>query len=264
MHRILEKYLPDAKKIYDFEDDATDVQSGETVYNNHERDTIYEQLHNPQASVKEPGAETAREDTAADIDEKQGALYCGSLEDFEDILKIHYEDYEENSRKIQAFYDSKDWKNYVILVHGLKSSMKSVGIMKLSDLCLGLELAGKENRIDYILKNHDAMMAEYGRIHDVIGNRLGITQKINADLTNIKNLDEDSMAGMLNRFENAVYSFDEEQMLSILNELMDYKYHETVLAPKLSPLVKKVNNCDYMSAYDNLIKIFDKTQKEGV
>ena len=264
MHRILEKYLPDAKKIYDFEDDATDVQSGETVYNNHERDTIYEQLHNPQASVKEPGAETAREDTAADIDEKQGALYCGSLEDFEDILKIHYEDYEENSRKIQAFYDSKDWKNYVILVHGLKSSMKSVGIMKLSDMCLGLELAGKENRIDYILKNHDAMMAEYGRIHDVIGNRLGITQKINADLTNIKNLDEDSLAGLLNRFENAVYSFDEEQMLSILNELMDYKYHETVLAPKLSPLVKKVNNCDYMSAYDNLIKIFDKTQKEGV
>ena len=264
MHRILEKYLPDAKKIYDFEDDATDVQSGETVYNNHERDTIYEQLHNPQASVKEPGAETAREDTAADIDEKQGALYCGSLEDFEDILKIHYEDYEENSQKIQAFYDLKDWKNYVILVHGLKSSMKSVGIMKLSDMCLGLELAGKENRIDYILKNHDAMMAEYGRIHDVIGNRLGITQKINADLTNIKNLDDDSMAGLLNRFENAVYSFDEEQMLSILNELMDYKYHETVLAPKLSPLVKKVNNCDYMSAYDNLIKIFDKTQKEGV
>ena len=264
MHRILEKYLPDAKKIYDFEDDATDVQSGETVYNNHERDTIYEQLHNPQASVKEPGAETAREDTAADIDEKQGALYCGSLEDFEDILKIHYEDYEENSQKIQAFYDSKDWKNYVILVHGLKSSMKSVGIMKLSDMCLGLELAGKENRIDYILKNHDAMMAEYGRIHDVIGNRLGIRQKINADLTNIKNLDDDSMAGLLNRFENAVYSFDEEQMLSILNELMDYKYHETVLAPKLSPLVKKVNNCDYMSAYDNLIKIFDKTQKEGV
>ena len=262
MHRILEKYLPDAKKIYDFEDDATDVQSGETVYNDHE--TIYEQLHNPQASVKEPGAETAREDTAADIDEKQGALYCGSLEDFEDILKIHYEDYEENSQKIQAFYDSKDWKNYVILVHGLKSSMKSVGIMKLSDMCLGLELAGKENRIDYILKNHDAMMAEYGRIHDVIGNRLGIRQKINADLTNIKNLDDDSMACLLNRFENAVYSFDEEQMLSILNELMDYKYHETVLAPKLSPLVKKVNNCDYMSAYDNLIKIFDKTQKEGV
>ena len=264
MHRILEKYLPDAKKIYDFEDDATDVQSGETVYNDHEHETVYKQLHNPQAFVKEPGAETAREDTAADIDEKQGTLYCGSLEDFEDILKIHYEDYEENSRKIQAFYDSKDWKNYVILVHGLKSSMKSVGIMKLSDMCLGLELAGKENRIDYILKNHDAMMAEYGRIHDVIGNRLGITQKINADLTNIKNLDDDSMAGLLNRFENAVYSFDEEQMLSILNELMDYKYHETVLAPKLSPLVKKVNNCDYMSAYDNLIKIFDKTQKEGV
>ena len=264
MHRILEKYLPDAKKIYDFEDDATDAQSGEAVHNDHEHEIVYEQPQNPQASVNEPGAETAQEDTAADINEKQGTLYCGSLEDLEDILKIHYEDYEENSQKIQAFYDSKDWKNYVILVHGLKSSMKSVGIMKLSDMCLELEIAGKENRIDYILKNHDVMMAEYARIHDVIGNRLGIRQKINVDLTNVKNLDEDSIAGLLNQFENAVYSFDEEQMLSILNELMDCKYHETVLAPKLYPLVKKVNNCDYMSAYDNLIKIFDKTQKKGV
>lgn len=264
MHRILEKYLPDAKKIYDFEDDATDVQSGEAVHNDHEHEIVYEQPQNPQASVNEPGAETAQEDTAADINEKQGTLYCGSLEDLEDILKIHYEDYEENSQKIQAFYDSKDWKNYVILVHGLKSSMKSVGIIKLSDMCLELEIAGKENRIDYILKNHDVMMAEYARIHDVIGNRLGIRQKVNVDLTNVKNLDEDSIAGLLNQFENAVYSFDEEQMLSILNELMDCKYHETVLAPKLYPLVKKVNNCDYMSAYDNLIKIFDKTQKKGV
>lgn len=264
MHRILEKYLPDAKKIYDFEDDATDVQSGEAAHNDHEHEIVYEQPQNPQASVNEPGAETAQEDTDADINEKQGTLYCGSLEDFEDILKIHYEDYEENSQKIQAFYDSKDWKNYVILVHGLKSSMKSVGIMKLSDMCLELEIAGKENRIDYILKNHDVMMAEYARIHDVIGNRLGIRQKVNVDLTNVKNLDEDSLAGLLNQFENAVYSFDEEQMLSILNELMDYKYHETVLAQKLYPLVKKVNNCDYMSAYDNLIKIFDKTQKKGV
>lgn len=264
MHRILDKYLPDAKKIYDFEDDATDVQSGEAVHNDHEHETVYEQPQNPQASVNEPGAETAQKDTAADINEKQGTLYCGSLEDFEDILKIHYEDYEENSQKIQAFYDSKDWKNYVILVHGLKSSMKSVGIIKLSDMCLELELAGKENRIDYILKNHDVMMAEYARIHDVIGNRLGIRQKVNVDLTNVKNLDEDSIAGLLNQFENAVYSFDEEQMLSILNELMDYKYHEIVLAQKLYPLVKKVNNCDYMSAYDNLIKIFDKTQKKGV
>lgn len=263
MHRILEKYLPDGKKIYDFEDE-TDVQSGEAGQDVSLHETVYEQEENTQASVNKPVAEAAQEDTSADIDEKQGALYCGSLEDFEDILKIHYEDYEENSQKIQEFYDSKDWKNYVILVHGLKSSMKSVGIMKLSDMCLKLELAGKENHIDYILENHDAMMAEYARIHGVIGNRLGIKQKVNADLTNVKDLDEDTRTGLLNQFENAVYSFDEDQMLSILNEFMDYKYHATALAEKLSPLVKKVNNSDYMSAYENLIKIFDKIQKEGV
>lgn len=33
--------------------------------------------------------------------------------------------------KIKKAYDDEDWKNYVIFVHGLKSSMKSVGINKL-------------------------------------------------------------------------------------------------------------------------------------
>ncbi len=243
MHRILEKYLPDAKKIYDFEDDESHVQADVT------------------------GQKTVREGKTAacdDIDEKQGIVYCGSLEDFEDILKIHYEDYEENRDKIQQFYDTRDWKNYVILVHGLKSSMKSVGIMKLSDMCLELELSGKENRIEYILTHHAEMMAEYARIRDVIGKRIGIKQKINVDLTNTKELDEDRQTELLNKFESAVYSFDEEQMLSILNELMEYSCNGISLAQKLPPLVKKVNNSDYMSAYDNLVKILDKLRKEGV
>ena len=59
--------------------------------------------------------------------------------------------------------------------------MKSVGIMKLSNMCLELELAGKEQRIDFILANHDAMMAEYDRIRLVIGKRIGIEEKINID-----------------------------------------------------------------------------------
>ena len=239
MHRILEKYLPDAKKIYDFEDDESHVQA---VY----------------------GHEANKAAACDDIDEKQGIVYCGSLEDFEDILKIHYEDYEENRDKIQQFYDTRDWKNYVILVHGLKSSMKSVGIMKLSDMCLELELSGKENRIEYILTHHAEMMAEYARMRDVIGKRIGIKEKINVDLINAEELGEERQTELLDKFENAVYSFDEEQMLSILNEFMEYSCNGIPLAQKLPPLVKKVNNSDYMSAYDNLVKILDKLRKEGV
>ena len=45
-------------------------------------------------------------------------------------------------------------------MHGLKSSMKTVGVMKLSDMAKLLEAAGKTNDEKYILDNHHAMMEE--------------------------------------------------------------------------------------------------------
>ncbi len=65
--------------------------------------------------------------------------------------------------KSKKAYDDEDWKNYVIFVHGLKSSMKSVGINKLSGMAELLEMAGKEENIDYINKNNEALLSEYSR-----------------------------------------------------------------------------------------------------
>ena len=59
-------------------------------------------------------------------------IYCGSQENLMEVLQLHYEEGNENWHKIKKAYDDEDWKNYVIFVHGLKSSMRSVGINKLS------------------------------------------------------------------------------------------------------------------------------------
>ncbi len=239
MHRILDKYLPDSKKEF------------QTVFD----ETVTE---------KNVSVPAESEENLPDIDEKQGIVYCGTIEDLEEILKIHYDDYTENKAKIQKFYDEKDWKNYVILVHGLKSSMKSVGIMKLSNMCLELELAGKEQRIDFILANHDAMMAEYDRTRLVIGKRIGIEEKINIDLTNMPVLEEEKCNDFLEQFEDAVYMFDEDKMKSILCELMTYQYHGFALCESLAQLPKKVENSDYMSAFDNLRNVMNKLKEKGV
>ena len=48
---------------------------------------------------------------------------------------------------------SKNWKEYTVKVHALKSTSLLIGAKELSDEALALEMAGKSGDEDYIEKN---------------------------------------------------------------------------------------------------------------
>ena len=68
---------------------------------------------------------------------------CDSDEMYRELLTMFIETWQEKKRQIEETYQSKDWKNYTIQVHGLKSSSLSMGAEKLSDLAKQMEMAGK-------------------------------------------------------------------------------------------------------------------------
>ncbi|MBO6214371.1 MAG: DegV family EDD domain-containing protein, partial [Lachnospiraceae bacterium] len=95
------------------------------------------------------------------IDYKAAIKNSGSEEAFKSVLKIFYDSIDQKSGELKQYRDSEDWENYTIKVHALKSSAKLVGAIALSDDALALEQAGKAGDIDYIIKNHPALMEEY-------------------------------------------------------------------------------------------------------
>ncbi len=105
------------------------------------------------------------------IDVELGMSYC--LDD-EDIYREILEEYV-NSEKIDElneFFASKDWKNYQIRIHAVKSTSLTIGARELSEMALALETACKEGREDYILCNHEACTSKYRSVLDVIINAL--------------------------------------------------------------------------------------------
>ena len=199
------------------------------------------------------------------IDYKQGISYCGSRETLMKILKIHIENGDSTLDKIKQAYENGDWKNYVIYVHGLKSSMKSVGINKLSDMAKNLELAGKKGDTAYIKENNADFFSEYIRVLDGLkemfkGEDSGKTQRALAQLTSIQS---DELSAIYSAFEEAVYSFDENNMLHIINDLNGCSYGQVVLADRTGQIEQKIKNSDYMSALDMLKKIIDELLLEG-
>ena len=73
---------------------------------------------------------------------------------------------------MKNYFHIRDWHNYEIFVHALKSTSKMIGISDLSEKAKALEQAAKENEETFILNNHENMIRDYGRISANIKDQL--------------------------------------------------------------------------------------------
>lgn len=150
------------------------------------------------------------------IDPVAAVKNSGSRDVFLSVLKIYYDSYDTKSREIQGFYDARDWDNYTIKVHALKSSSRLVGALKLGDDAEDLEMAGKGGDIDFILAHHDIMMDEYRAIRD----GLACEFESGPDLPDIPpEVLIDAYAG-LSEFADAM---DYELSTMVLDSVMEYR-----------------------------------------
>ena len=69
----------------------------------------------------------------------------------------------ENSQKIEDFWREKDYNNYTILVHALKSSARLIGAQELSEEAKILEEKGDEGDVDYIDQATPDLIDHYRR-----------------------------------------------------------------------------------------------------
>ena len=89
------------------------------------------------------------------IDEKTGLRYTQNDREFYEQLLLQYsKDAPGKLINADKFLEEKDYKNYEILVHAIKSSSKMIGAMELSEAALKLEKAAEAGDIATIEMNH--------------------------------------------------------------------------------------------------------------
>ena len=170
LNEMLIKYLPDeALMVFD----VTMEQDAKAITDDEDNTEGHSEVPSADSSSAAPSsvAPSIREEKSAlekrfpFLDVKSGLTYCLNDEEFyESIVREFsasnkYDD-------IQTYYDVMDIDNYVILVHGVKSSALTIGATYVSELAKKLEYAGKADDKDYIKKNHYIFMREYGELLD--------------------------------------------------------------------------------------------------
>lgn len=91
-----------------------------------------------------------------------GLEYCQQDDGlYDSLLQEYARSFGKKQESMQAYYDAKDWKQYGILVHALKSTSRMIGAESLARAAEALEKAAKEENAEVILAHHADAMEQY-------------------------------------------------------------------------------------------------------
>lgn len=211
--------------------------------------------------------------TEAGINIEQGMAFCGDEEGFREITAMYHAEGPKRKYSLQHFFEEEDWKNYVIAVHALKSNSKGIGADKVAALALNLEMAGKEDHIDYILEHHEELLEMHDALLGIIGGNAFIypegTEESGEPSAGQSEHEADQNAGqesesapmpldqLLSQLEEHLEGFESEGMNELLDALQKCEpshssAQETSPAELAEQIREKVDDFDFLGAADIL------------
>lgn len=102
------------------------------------------------------------------IDVDRSLELLGDLDTYEEMLESFLEESDVRIPRMKEAKEKSDLANYAIDAHAMKSDSRYLGFTKLAELSYNHELAGKENRMDFIEGHYEELMQEVQRIIQVI------------------------------------------------------------------------------------------------
>lgn len=277
LERILRRYIPAQMQI-PVEDESAETAAAEhntikltekeTAGTNPFPQTIYSSSSTTKTSDSVVVIE--RDETAkarlhlnrAGISLEQALAYCGDEEGFREIISIFHAEGKKRRENLDHYFKEQDWKNYVICVHALKGNAKGVGAGELSEMARELEMAGKENRIDYILEHHEAMMENHDRLMAALNGNVFVypdeagpaaeTVHEESTETAAKENNSDSLQSLVAQIAEKLSAFEIEGLDELLDRLSVLRHNDTSLTPIAEEIRKLTSDFDFLGASEVL------------
>lgn len=83
---------------------------------------------------------------------------------YNEIIAAYIEESVEYKNNLEKFLEDKNWKEYTVVIHAIKSNSKQIGAEGLYEKALNLETAGKSGDENYIYENHNIFLEEYENV----------------------------------------------------------------------------------------------------
>lgn len=163
--------------------------------------------------------------TLPETDISLGIENCGgSIADYINVLKINYTYGQKHLEELADMLRRKDYENYTIKVHSIKSTSLGIGAVNTSNMALEHEKAGRAGNYDYIDAHFDAFRAEYmsqlTKIEKVLRHYNALADAA-PDISG-ETFDSQMLSGILLNIRKHLDNFAFGEIFAILEEMKKY------------------------------------------
>ncbi len=179
------------------------------------------------------------------------------FEDFISILDLYYEDGKEKKDYIRQLFEKKDYENYTIEVHALKSASYNIAAHTLGDMAKEHEYAGKDGRYAFIEDNVDELLDLYEKVLSEIKSILDTArEKEKKPKRSGIALSGEELKLMTGDILSSVRNFKSKEAKEKLNALLDFDIPEDIYA-KLSEIGRLLKMYEDEKAEECLAELID-------
>ena len=163
------------------------------------------------------------------VDCNRGLLNCGNnLENYISLLKVVYEDGMIKVERLRELAEAKNYAEYGIEAHALKSVAASIGATDLSEMAKDHEFANYDGRFEFIDGNYSDLVAQYRSLLDDIGLELkargvlGSSEGVSSEENPKLPIAKEEMDKALITIRNSIEDFDADTALEKLDWLLGF------------------------------------------
>lgn len=260
LERMLQRYIPKQKQV----EVERQVQEEKTYSGDDMTRAVTDsalsgmdaQTEQPPAGAS-PEAEGLEALTRAGINISQGISYCGDREGLREIIAMYHAQGAGRSSQLKQLFEEQNWKNYAITAHALKSNSRGIGANDLAELAFGMEMAGKENRIEYILEHHAEFMKKHEELLEALADNSFIypdgyhAPELHTEEA-VQEIESERLKEQFMVLREKLDNFENEGVEEILKQLTPYAYQGVNLSEMTAKIRQYVEEFDFLEAINVL------------
>ncbi len=211
-------------------------------------------------------------ETLAMFNTDVGLMYTGGVEEiYLEILDSYVQKSVEKCQHIKLLHEQRDWKNYVIEVHALKSTSMSIGAVRLSELAKELELAGKNGEYKVIEEKNEGLLRMYEEVIEIVREYVNVNKAVEQAQTkesrkiqmeeensNYQEISLENLEDMLNKAKEACSNFDSDILQVLAADAVGYCYQGESLEEYFSKAALLAEDFEYEEAMKNISMLEEK------
>ena len=162
------------------------------------------------------------------LDTSYALKLLGNAKLFWSILEDYYKVITKKHALILQYMNEKNWRNYTVEVHALKSASRQIGALSLSEEAAALEEAGNAENESLILEKTPALLEHYYHYYEILTPLFPEEDK-NA-INEKEPITPEILLSILDQLQTALDDLDMDGMEAVKESLSQYRYDEASVA----------------------------------